>query len=395
MPENIRKHGRMWYIRYSVTDEETGRRRQKEEVAGTTERAARNLLKTRLSEIQRGTYTEPNKQTVGEFLDHWLTAAAGRLGERTRYRYAEIIRLHIKPTFGAKNLQALRAVDIQGLYTRLLENGRADGRGGLSAQSVLHVHRLLHEALDQAEKWDMIPRNPAKRVDPPTVRRRETKTWGKEEFTVVLGATEGEWLYIPLLLALGTGMRAGEILALQWGDIDLPRGVVTVQRSASVANNRADTPIVYKAPKTNRARSVTLPTSLTVALSEHLKKQSEYYVMLGKEHTPAALVVSEQDGTGVKTHILSKRFENLIRRIGLPRIRFHDLRHSHATALLSSGENIKTISERLGHANVTLTLNTYAHVTASMQCQAARTAETFLARERKPIRMETAETMAS
>jgi integrase len=365
------------------------------QVGGRTKREAQAALTKVLAEIDQGTYSEPVRETMAQFMDRWLKdCAPGRVSERTLFRYAELNRVHILPALGGIAVQSLRAPHLQALYADRLERGRVDGHGGLSPQSVLHIHRLLHEVLEQAVRWRVLSRNPADDVDPPRVRRQEMKTWNAEQITVALEAAEGQWIYLPILLALTTGMRSGEILALQWGDVDFNRASLVCRRSACAVNNRASTPVIYKQPKSGHGRKITLPSSLVEALLAQQSKQQKECALLGREPLSTDFVTGDPDGSGLAPHELTGRFRRFLRAAGkdaaLPVVRFHDLRHSHATLLLTIDTNPKVVSERLGHSDVRLTLNTYSHVLPAMQDEAAKKLEPFFRKAPKPIRLESA-----
>jgi len=199
---------------------------------------------------------------------------------------------------------------------------------------------------------------------------------------VLLEKARSRPLFIPVLLAVSTGLRLGEILGLTWEDINLEGRVLVVRRSASSANNRADTPVQFKEPKSGKARRVSLPEVTVRELDSHQESQRELQSLLRRELKGSDLVVSEPDGRPIRSHLLSKRFCTFMASTGLPRLRFHDLRHSHDTALLLAGIHPKVVSERLGHSSIQITLDTYTHVLPGMQDEAARRFNSILENER-------------
>ena len=250
----------------------------------------------------------------------------------------------------------------------MLESGRKDGRGGLSAQTVVHFHRILHKALEQAVKWQLVARNVCDAVDVPRPQRHEMKALTEEETTRLLTAARETRLYVPILLAVATGMRRGEILALRWDALDLEAGTLSVSRSLEQTAGNLN----FKAPKTDRSRrTVVLPRFAVVALQCHKGEQAKLRLLLGPGYQDHGLVVARADGSPWRPDVFSTEFGVLIRKTEVPPVRFHDLRHSHASQLFRAGIHPKIVSERLGHSGVGITLDTYSHLLPGMQEEAA------------------------
>lgn len=303
--------------------------------------------------------------TLAAFLQKWLAEyALPRVGRRTYERYLTIIDRHLVPALGNLPLEVLSARDIQAYYARALASGRLDGRGGLSPSTVHHHHRVLRCALQRALRWGLLARNPALMVDPPVRPRREIRILDEQEMGRLLHAFEGRSVYVPTLLAAGTGMRRGEILGLRWRDLDLERGLLRVARSLSQTKEG----LQIRSPKTNRGRrQIHLPGFVTIALEAHRRKAAA-----GAQPVEAdALVITLRDGRPWPPDSFSAEFARQLHLTALPRIRFHDLRHSHASLLLRLGVHPKVVSERLGHTTVGFTLDTYSHLLPSMQAEAA------------------------
>ena len=296
-------------------------------------------------------------------------------GAKTFETYAEFIRLYMVPTLGRHLLSKLQPAHIQGYYRQMLASGRRKTEGGLSARSVLHHHRVLREALQQAVKWQFLARNPADAVVAPKPERIEMKVLDEAQSARLLQHAEGTRLFVPILVAITTGMRRGEILGLRWSDVDLAASRVTVQQSLSITRQG----LQFKAPKTAKSRrSVTLPSLITEALQAHRTAQQQTRELLGAAFQDHGLVLPEPDGMPWSPNAFSKAFRLLLTRCDLPLVRFHDLRHGHATQLLKQGVHPKIVSERLGHSTITLTLDTYSHVLPGMQEEVSPTLDASL-----------------
>jgi integrase len=257
-----------------------------------------------------------------------------------------------------------------------LRTSRRDGKpGGLSPQSRRHVHRILKAALGRAVEQQVIARNPADVVARhlPRVERRQMTTLTAEQAARLLEAIKRSRVYWPVLIALSTGMRRGEILALRWKNIDLDRGVVRVVESLE----QTKAALRFKAPKTEKSRVVTLPSFVLEELRWLKRRQAEELLALGVRQSGETLACGRHDGEPMPPRSLTHEFAKVAGRVqDVPRVRFHDLRHSHATQLLSAGVHPKVAQERLGHSTITTTLDLYSHVTETMQEDAAAKLDT-------------------
>jgi len=377
MKGHIRKRGkRSWAVIIDLGRDANGKRHQKWHTVHGAKRDAQRELADLLSSLNKGDYVEPSRMKVSEYLDRWLSEYAKlNVSPKTYERYTDIISRNIKPALGEYHLSKLRPLHIQSFYTDALTQGRKDGRGGLSAQTVLHFHRVLRKALQQAVKWQLLARNPTEAVEPPRPQRKEMQVVDEAGTARLLHAVEGMRLYMPVLLAVMTGMRRGEILALRWQDTDLEKGQVAVRRSLEQTRDG----LRFKQPKTGKGmRSVALPGIAIQVLRRHKTEQAQERLKLGPAYEDNDLVCPCPDGKPWPPDSLSTAFAGLIRRSDLPRIRFHDLRHSHATQLLRHGIHPKVVSERLGHSKVGITLDTYSHVLPGMQEEAASKVDTAL-----------------
>jgi integrase len=303
-------------------------------------------------------------------LEKWLERyAKPNVAPKTFERYAEIVNAHLTPALGDIVLGKLQPLHIQEYYSQALESGRRNGQGGLAAQTVLHHHRVLREALRQAMRWQMISRNAADAAQPPHPVRPEFRVLDERQTATLLAATRNTTLYIPVLLAVTTGMRRGELLALRWCNIDLSAGTASVQGSLEETKEG----LRFKRPKTQKgSRVVVLPSMTIEALRRHKARQAKEKLLLGAAYHDDDLVCAAADGNPIRPSAVSESFARLVRKPGAVRVRFHDLRHTHATHLLRQGVHPKIVSERLGHSTIAITLDVYSHVLPGMQKEAAQ-----------------------
>ncbi len=357
----------------SFTDKSGKRRYLKQRGENKTD--AKRILKKLLRDLDEAgdAFIEGNNITVNKYLDKWLEVAAKpKLAERTFRDYKDMLRLYVRPEIGNKKLSKVQPLHIQAIYSSQLDKG-------LSARRVRYTHAVLSSALKQAVKWGYLMRNPASFVDLPKQKRKEMQAFSPEEARRFLDAAREDRWGIIFELALITGMRPGEYLALQWKDIDFERHVITVQRTLSW--RRKGGGWYFGEPKTNRSRrSIPIPKSLVQGLKEHKRHQAEERLKAGPDYQNHDLVFATAEGSPLMHQNLMRRhFKPILKLAGLSEsFRMYDLRHSCATLLLAAEENPKVVSERLGHATINLTLDTYSHVLPSMQKAATEKLEQML-----------------
>jgi integrase len=295
-----------------------------------------------------------------DYLVRWLETMAPTVRAASFQRYREVTRLHLVPRFGQVPLGTLSPLDIQDFYARKLADG-------LSERTVSQIHAVLRQALAQAVRWGMVPRNPCDAVTPPRPKDKEMQAWSEEETrTFINGVADDEYRAL-WLLAVMVGLRRGELIGLRWEDLDLQRGTATVRRTQTRdAEGRL---IIGDAPKSaSGRRTIQLPELCLSALKVHRARQNERRLQLGPAWQDTGAVFDRGDGTPCSDpKRFGYRFTRLIRELGLPRIRFHDLRHTAATNLLKHGTPVHVVAKMLGHANPSVTLRVYAHVLAEMQ----------------------------
>lgn len=362
-----------WEIRYSLgRDAASGRHRVATATVKGDRRAAEKELRRLLRSLDEGAHVDPTRMTVRQWLDRWLEAVREEVSPKSHERYAEIVRNFLAPELGALPIVKLSPPHIQSAYGKWATSGRRDGKpGGLSPRTRRHIHRILKSALGRAVEQQVIVRNPAdafkKRL--PKVERRQLATLNADQAGQLLRAIKHTRVYWPALLALATGVRRGEALALRWRSVDLDRGVISIVESLEQAHGG----LRFKSPKTDKARAVTLPAFAIEELRRLKREQAEQLLAFGIRQTGETLVCGRADGEPLQPRSLTHEFSRLVaRQKDLPRVRYHDLRHSHATQLLEAGVHPKVAQERLGHSTITTTLDLYSHVSGTMQEDAAQ-----------------------
>jgi integrase len=333
----------------------------------------RQLAKLR-READEGRRADPSKerQTVASFLQTWLDAARTSTRERSHDRYRDVVRLHLIPTLGRHKLSALRPDAIQSLYAAKLTEGLAPG-------TVEKIHNVLHRALEMAVKWRYLSRNPADDVDKPTVRRGDIHPPEPSDLTRLVDAAEAAHDRLAPLwaLAIYTGCRQGELLGLDWQDVDLERGTLTVRRCLTRASNHVPQ---FGLPKSDKSRrTVSLPAVAVAMLRAHKARQAEERLTTGPDWADDGLVFTTRIGTPLIRRNVLRDFHTAPRRAGLRQtVRFHDLRHAHATLMLRAGVPLKVASGRLGHSSIGITADLYQHIAPDMDADAAERAAAAL-----------------
>jgi integrase len=350
--------GAKWYYRYDIIDPATGKRKQKEVGGFRTKGEAEEAAKRIQYELQTGIYVEPAKMTVEEFLiDYVKNTLKNEVAPNTYEQRLSYVENHIAPRIGKIKLTDLKPAHIQKLYNELREQ--------FAAGHVQNIGNLLTKALRQAERWDLIKRNPAALVKKPTTSRKNAKMkiWTVEEQKAFLDHVrqESDFYYMLFLLALTSGMRKGEILGLQWNDVDTKQGIVSVKRTAVWAQR---TLYLKDMPKTESSIR-------TIQLPEQTAKVLKRWQMACPANTMNLVFPSPKTGGILYPNSLDKAFQKAVRGAGVPEISFHGLRHTFATTLLANNVNPKIVQEMLGHATIKTTMDTYSHVLPNMQRSAA------------------------
>lgn len=281
---------------------------------------------------------------------------------RTWQGYSLIVRLHLEPAVGAIPLLKLQPADVQRMVNDAVTGGR-------QPQTVRNLHAVLRRALNHAVRWGVVSRNVATLVDLPRARRFETPVLTPEAARAVLAAVGGDRIAPVVAVALATGMRQGEALGLRWSDVDLDANQLTIRQTLQRAGRLA----TFAEPKTSRSRrTIALADAAVVAFHAQRSRQLQERLMAGSRWQESGLVFTSSIGTPMVPGDLTKRLQRLLRGAGLPRLRFHDLRHGTASLLTAQGIHPRTIMEILGHSTISVTMNTYAHVAPALQREAAR-----------------------
>jgi integrase len=368
---SVRKRGDTWTAYWFVTDA-AGDRHQRSKGGFRLKAHAQEYLNGVLGRLGDGSYIEPNKLTVADFLnDHWLPAIATTVRPTTLLSYRQHVSDYLDPHIGALPLLRLSGDRLNALYATLLANGSKKGRGGLSPATVRRTHNMLHRALKDAVRWNRLAINPADAADPPKLtasKRKPMKTWTAGEVQAFLAHVAGDRLYAAWALAASTGMRRGEVLGLRWCDVDLDAGRVSIRQTLVTVGYRVE----YGTPKTDRGRrQIPLDTRTVAILRSHRARQAQERLAWGPAYDDADLVFAREDGRWVHPDTFCQHFEKHVRNASLPRIRLHDLRHTYASLSLQAGVSVKVVSERLGHASAAFTQDVYMHALPGMQEDAA------------------------
>lgn len=356
------KKSGLWMARYTV-ETPTGPKRQT--IYAETRKEAAEKLARALADRADGIVFDDKNLTLGEYLDRWLfDAVRGTVRESTYSRDKYLVTNHVKPSIGRVKLKNVNALHLQRLYRERLDSG-------LSGSTVQKIHHVLHKALTQAMRWDLIPRNPADAVKAPTPTPKEMHPLSVLEARQLLEAARGDRLEALYVLAIHTGMRRGELLALKWADVDLDLTTVRVRRKLTRGEDGRGY-VVGAATKSGKGRHVQLTPHAVEALKRHRARQAKEKLKVGGLYRDQDLVFAGEGGNPINpSNLRNRSFKPLLERAGLPRITFHDLRHTCASLLFQRNVHPKFVQELLGHASVAITLDTYCHMLPGMGSEAA------------------------
>ena len=339
-------------------------------VSGKTKTEAQLALRKATAERDSGQVFEVENITLAEYLDRWLNGPVKtkNLKPITYEQYQRQVRVHIVPSLGRVKLRNLSPEVVQDLYDSKIA-------AGLKPASVRYIHAVLHNALEHAHKRRLIPENVASKTDPPKVRPPEIQPLDAEQTRTLLDAARSEHLGSLYVVAVTSGLRIGELLAMRWMEVDLEQGVMRVSRTLSRAKGGPR----FTTPKNGKGRPVTLTREAVEALRSHRKDHNEVRLKLGTLWEDNDLVFASETGAPLTRDFVDRRsFKPLLKRAGLPEKRLHDLRHTCATLLLGQGLHPTLVQKLLGHASVVMTLNRYSHWIPSMGDQTARAMEAAL-----------------
>ncbi|MGM0807572.1 MAG: tyrosine-type recombinase/integrase [Bacillota bacterium] len=335
-------------------DPHTGKRRQKTKRGFSTKGEAQSAAALLTTQLQSGEYIEPNKTNFKDFFEDFIeNHYKPKVAPSTSLRAEVVLRNHIAPSLGNIQIQNLKAVHLDKFYSEKLKEG-------LAHSYIRMMHDLISMTLDKAVLWEMIPKNVAKNAEPPKRKKSKFDVWTLSELETFLEGIKHIRYYQLYLLAAHTGMRKGEVIAIRWKDLDLEKGYVRVSRTFTFDNFKP----TFTTPKTESSiRNIKLPESVLKEMKAYRIRKKEECLSLGVPFNEDDLIFTTRTGNPVMPSQVQKDFDKWIKKLELSPIRFHDLRHSHATILiLELNVNIKAVSERLGHSNIKMTLDTYSHV---------------------------------
>ena len=364
----ISKEKKSWKIRIELPRDINGKRKQKSYTTYGTKKDAEKFLTEKLRELDTGILIDTKKMKYSSYLDYWIKETFNNLEITTKEGYIQKIEKHIKPNLGNLYLEDIKPLHLQNLYNKLLSSGRLNGKGGLSNRTVISIHRIIHSSLEQAVKWQLLIRNVAYSVEPPKAKKYKANYLTDEQTEKLLYVAQSTDIYIPIAIAIYTGARRGEILGLNWNNVNLEKGYIKIIDNLCSTNNG----LIIKQPKTSSGiRTIAISKTLIKILKIHRKKQLENKMLYGKEYKDNNMVCCYKDGHLFNPKRFSSKFNELLIKYDLPIIRFHDLRHSHASLLVKLGVQPKEISQRLGHSNIGITMDLYSHLYDDMDRKVA------------------------
>ncbi|MBS4535182.1 site-specific integrase [Clostridium sp. D2Q-14] len=361
MQGHVRKRGKKWCFVVDVPSMD-GKRKQKWYSGYKTKKEAQKALSKVLNEINTNTLVIPDDSTLGEYLTYWLNMYKDKLSPTTIAGYTIIIEKHLIPSLGKIKLAKLKPLMVQDYYNKKK----------LSERTLLNHHRLLRKALEDARKWQMIHQNVCDLVNSPKPKKYTAKVLEPSDISKLLATLEGNRLYIPIALLLMLGLRRGELLGLKWSDIDFKKKILHIRRNLVMDE---DSNLVIKDPK-NETSKRDLPLSdRAIELFKKQRKENLEMQLYIEDYKESEYVFVEPNGDRMNPNNFSKRFNYFVNRNGFKGLRVHDLRHTNATIMLSSGVPAKVASKRLGHSNISTTMDIYSHVLDDLNEEATQKIE--------------------
>lgn len=362
-----------WEGRYSAGyDPATGKLISRS-VYGKTQKEVRQKLNEILRDLQDGTYVAPNKMTVGEWLDIWLKEYTLNIRPATKAAYEQHVRVHLKPALGRIQLSKLFPHQIQQNYNDLLR------KRGLSPKSIKNVHGVLHRALEQAKLMGYLKTNPTTGVVLPKAEKAVLKTMEDTDVARFLQEIKDDPYENVLFVTAFTGLREGEVLGLTWDCVDFEKGQLLINKQHNRAKGEKE--FHFSPLKNSKIRTITVAQEVLNVLEKQRKQQEKWQAILGdKWDNQKNLVFTTEFGRYINNKTLYMNYKRIMRKLGFPQLRFHDLRHTYAVNSLRAGDDIKTVQENLGHATASFTLGTYAHATPGMKRESAGRMNDFIQR---------------
>lgn len=365
-----------WEARYTEgIDPRTGKQKQRS-ITGKTKNEVAEKLRKVTAEMDAGTYTAPNKMTLGQWMDTWQGSYIEDVKASTKHLYMRTVSLYILPALGAVKLDALTPVMVQNFYNGLLNPEKGSGNP-LSPKSIKNVHGVFHRALEQAVKVGYLASNPSDACKLPRVVKKELHPLDTDQITAFIKAIQGHPQEYLFKITLFTGLREGEVLGLTWDCIDFERSTLLVKQQVRREHFKGGK-VYFSPPKNNKSRMLTLPASVVELFRLQKAQQDSMRQLAGKAWTENNLVFTNPLGDFLPARTVYNRFKRVVAEIGTPSTRFHDLRHTYAVSAIIGGDDIKTVQENLGHATAAFTLDVYCHVTGQMKRSSADRMEQFI-----------------
>jgi integrase len=370
MKGNLTRRGKnSWRLKFEIPRDSVTHERSTKFITlkGTKAQAQAEAAKI-IAATVTGEYVDPSSETTGQFIERWLADHADHnVGHKAWTRYAELLRKHVASRVGNIPIQKLQAKDLARVYSEMAKDG-------LSDLTRLHTHRVVRTMIKHAMQWGVVFRNVADLVDAPRVTADEVVIPNTDQMEAILATLKGGELYAVVVVAIGTGLRRGELCALRWSNVDLESGILRVVQSLEQTKRGG---LLFKAPKSAAGkRAVSLSPSTVAILRTHKREQQERRLLLGLGRTPAdGFVFAAVDGTTLKPATLTQAWKRTMARMKTPEFTLHCLRHYHVSALISAGIDILSVSRRIGHSSAALTLRVYGHLLKQKDDQAAAAIE--------------------
>lgn len=378
-----------WQIIIELGTNSKGERLRRYETFEGIKKDAQARLTGILNDLNKGSYIEPTKIKLDQYITEWLESYKHNLSHSTVQGYKVNIDNHIIPELGSFPLQQINPMQIQKFYDRLMKKPLRNGKIGLSPKSIKYIHNTLHEALEHAVRMQLIDKNPASLVITPKIKKYKASIYDEQMTLELLLKAKDTDMEVPISIAVGLGLRRGELLALTWSDIDFKQKKLEVQQNLIYTTEGK---LEFKEPKTESGvRTLEIPENLIQILKRHELKQKEYKLLFGKEYKNNNLIVCHEDGSPFIPSSFSHKFERFLNSNGLPKLRLHDLRHTNASLMLQYGVPAKVASERLGHSSIGITLDLYSHVIGNMQKDAADKIDEGIFKKLNEVTMEEGE----
>ena len=364
-----------WEAHYTLgIDPKTGKQIQKS-VYGKTQKEVRQKLTAITAEIDDGTYMEPCRMTLDEWLDIWLRDYLTGVKPSTAYLYQRQAKLYIRPALGSVRLDRLEPHTIQRFYNSLHEE--RDGKPPLSAKSIKNIHGILHKALQQAVLLNYLRTNPTNACILPKIIKKEIHPMDDRDTALFLEAIKDCRYELLLKVDLFTGLREGELLGLMWDCVDFEKGTLLINKQLRRSQRKGGT-YYFSPPKNNKSRTIAPAPYVIKLLQTQKAQQAEQRLLAGPMWEDSGLVFTNEFGRYVSYRAIFDSFKRIVKRIGLPDARIHDLRHTYAVNCIRAGDDIKTVQSNLGHATAAFTLDVYGHFTDDMHSVSAQRMEGFI-----------------